>query len=210
MSTARFRTLYGALALAIALALGSSPQPSSASSARHRAIIELDPANTQINFTLTGFPHTTHGSFKLKSGTMQVDPDTGKANGSIVIDAATGTTGIGMRDREMRESILETQRYPEISFSPRRADGQPGPRRDFLIRVSGVMFLHGGQHDMTVELAIHRGGDQFTAAAHLSIPYVLWGLKDPSLLFLRVSDEVAIDVMTAGHVTWTPAQWAPP
>jgi hypothetical protein len=35
-------------------------------------------------------------------------------------------------------------------------------------------------------------------------------LGHPSLLFLRVSDEVAIDVMTAGHVTWTPAQWAPP
>jgi len=33
-----------------------------------------------------------------------------------------------------------------------------------------------------------------TATIHFTIPYVKWGLKNPSTLFLRVSDKVVIDI----------------
>ena len=33
-----------------------------------------------------------------------------------------------------------------------------------------------------------------TAKIHFTIPYVKWGLKNPSTLFLRVSDKVDIDI----------------
>lgn len=185
----------------IVVALNSSAALGAARQKRE-AILELDPANTQISFTLKGFPHTTTSSFKLKRGEIRVDPDTGGADGSIIIDAASGTTGIGMRDSKMRDSILEVQRYPEISFAPRHAAGHPVVHGDFTVSVSGVLFLHGDRHDLTLDVAIHRNGDDFTTAAHLTIPYARWGLKNPSLLFLTVSDEVAIDVSTVGHVTW--------
>jgi polyisoprenoid-binding protein YceI len=191
-----------ALALAVDLALAMSSAP--AYSQARRATLKLDPANTQVNFTLTGFPHTTTGSFKLKRGEIVVDPDTGKAAGGVIVDATSGTTGIGMRDREMRDNVLQTQRYPEISFAPRQVEGRPVPNGDFTMRVKGLMLLHGDQHDLTLVFTIHRTGDDFTAAAHFTIPYVSWGLKDPSLLFLTVSDQVIVNVNAMGHVTWTP------
>jgi len=85
---------------------------------------------------------------------------------------------------------------------PRQAAGHPVVHGDFTVSVSGVLFLHGDRHDVTLGVAIHRNGDDFIAVTHLTIPYVRWGLKDPSLLFLTVSDEVTIDVSTVGHVTW--------
>jgi polyisoprenoid-binding protein YceI len=201
------RTICAAYALAFVfvLALDSSAAWSAVAHKRE-AILELDPGHTQISFTLKGFPHTTTGSFKLKRGQIRIDPETGRADGSITVDAASGTTGIGMRDGEMRNSILETQRYPEISFVPRRALGHPVLHGDFIVSVNGVLFLHGDRHDLTVEVAIHRTGDDFTAASRLTIPYVRWGLKNPSLLFLTVSDEVTVDVTTAGRVTWVQAR----
>jgi polyisoprenoid-binding protein YceI len=201
------RTTMLRAALAIGLTLLLVPcRAITAASGAPMALLRLDPANTQINFTLKGFPHNTEGSFKLKSGEIRIAPETGGSAGAIVVDAASGQTGIGMRDNQMRESILEVQRYPEISFKPRRAAGHPVLQGDFTVEVSGIMSLHGDPHEMTLAVAVHRSKDDFTAAAHFAIPYVRWGLKNPSVLFLTVADEVVVDVSTAGHVTWTSAQ----
>jgi polyisoprenoid-binding protein YceI len=191
--------------LLLVMALGSagivSAQPT-----RRLAIIQLDPIKTRINFTLPGAVHTTTGSFKLKHGEIRVDPETGGASGSIIVDAASASSGVAMRDSRMKNDILEVQRYPEISFAPRLAVGRPVPRGDFPMQVRGLFLLHGEPHNMMLDVAIRRKGDDFTAAAHFVVPYVKWGLKNPSLLFLTVSDEVAIDVRATGHVIWAPAQ----
>jgi polyisoprenoid-binding protein YceI len=171
-----------------------------------KALIDLDPARTSIDFTLRGFPHTTTGSFKLKSGSMIVDPQTGAVRGLIVVDAASGATGIDMRDSEMKNRILDVQHYPEVKFVPRRAEFGQTSAADFTVRITGLMYLHGSPHEMTLIVAVHRNGDDLNAATRITIPYVKWGLENPSLLFLRVADEVSIEVRTAAHLTWTTVQ----
>jgi polyisoprenoid-binding protein YceI len=203
MAQMHHRIRFGALTIVLHLAVAWSSAP--AFSQTHRATLRLDPANTRINFTLKGFPHNTTGSFKLKRGEIVVDPDTGNVDGSVIVDAASGSSGSGPRDSRMRDGVLEAQRYPEISFTPLHAEGRPVANGDFTVKVAGLMFLHGEKHVLTLMLTIHRSGDNFTATGEFTVPYVKWGLKDPSLLFLTVSDEVIVDLNTAGHVTWTAA-----
>jgi hypothetical protein len=38
------------------------------------------------------------------------------------------------------------------------------------------------------------------------IPYIAWGLKNPSTFFLHVSDEVEVDITAAGRVLPMPSQ----
>jgi hypothetical protein len=38
------------------------------------------------------------------------------------------------------------------------------------------------------------------------IPYVEWGLKNPSTLFLHVGDKVDIEIKTVGRITLPAAQ----
>src|SRR5258708_9653443 len=86
--------------------------------------LDLDPAKTLIEFRLPGTLHATHGKFKLAHGTISADLATGEASGSIVVDASSGDSGIGARDKDMRESVREAQKYPEIIFTPRHAIGK--------------------------------------------------------------------------------------
>ena len=165
--------------------------------------LELDPSKTLIEFRLPGTLHTTHGTFKLERGTIIGDPATGKAGGSIVVDARSGDTGIGSRDNDMRESVLETQRYPEITFDPQHFTLEPKGGGQFQATMQGVLTLHGERHDVALTAQGQIVGDNLTATAHFSVPFVDWGLKDPSVLFLTVAKQVDIDIATVGHVVWT-------
>jgi len=165
--------------------------------------LELDPSKTVIEFSLPGNFHTTHGTFKLERGTITGDPATGKAGGSIVIDAKSGDTGISSRDNDMRESVLEAQRYPEITFDPQHFTLQLNGGGQFQATMKGVLTLHGGRHDVAFRAQGQLVGDNLTATAHFSVPYVAWGLKDPSILFLTVAKQVDIDIAAAGHLVWT-------
>src|SRR6202167_3901454 len=85
--------------------------------------VVLDPAQTQIHWTLSGGLHTTHGTFKLKSGELFFNPATGVAEGEILVDATTGESGNATRDKRMQDEVLESNRYPAIMLHPSQIKG---------------------------------------------------------------------------------------
>ena len=86
--------------------------------AAQQITVNLDPAQTKIQWTLGAALHTVHGTFKLRSGSVTFDPQSGAASGEIIVDATSGESGNHSRDKKMHKEVLESQRYPEIIFSP--------------------------------------------------------------------------------------------
>jgi polyisoprenoid-binding protein YceI len=170
--------------------------------AEREARLTLDPAHTTISFTLETITHTVHGTFKMKNATITIVPRTGEASGAIIVDAASGESGNGLRDLRMTNNVLEASLYPEIIFVPRKAEAQEAPQGQFHARLVGTLLLHGSSHELTLPLLIVRQGDDFTVRTQFNIPYVSWGLKDPSVLFLTVSKQVEIDITSVGHISW--------
>jgi polyisoprenoid-binding protein YceI len=194
----RLRTFFSA-AIAVAgifLATTASAQ---------EAVLELDPAQTQVAFTLGDVLHTVHGTFKLKSGTIHFDPATGHASGQVVVDATSGDSGSHGRDRKMHKEVLESAQYPEATFTPEQIQGQFSPHGDFQVQVQGIFKLHGADHTLTLVFQVHVDGDQLTASTNFSIPYVNWGLKNPSTFILRVDETVQIDIHTTGRIKLSPS-----
>jgi hypothetical protein len=58
--------------------------------------------------------------------------------------------------------------------------------------------IHGAEHEMTIPVELKLDGDHWTATARFPVPYVKWGMKNPSLLFLHVGDTVDIDFRGSG------------
>jgi polyisoprenoid-binding protein YceI len=160
--------------------------------------IQLDPQRTTITFTLTDVLHTVRGTFRLKQGLLRLDAPLGKLSGEILVDAASGESGNGMRDRTMHRDVLESNRYPEIAFHPDRFEGVVSLQGKSSIRVHGIITVHGSNHELTVPTEVEISADHCDATLHFAVPYAKWGMKNPSTFFLRVSESVDIDVTTVG------------
>lgn len=167
---------------------------SAPSVAASQATFSLDPSKTEIHYTLHDPLHTVHGTFNLKSGNLRIDPESGKASGEIVIDVTSGASGSGARDRRMHKEILESQRYPEAVFTPDRVDGHIAPQGDSQIDMHGVFRIHGADHELTLHFQVQANDRQYTASTSFTIPYVKWGMKNPSNFLLRVDDKVEINI----------------
>jgi len=170
------------------------------SAAAAQQTLALDPANTSVKFTLGDVLHTVHGTFQLKNGELQLDATSGKLSGEIVVSARSGESGSGMRDRKMHKEVLESERYPEISFRPDRVEGKVASEGKSSVKVHGVFSIHGVDREITVPADVEMSAGHWTATVHFTIPYEKWGMKNPSTLFLRVSDSVEIDLTAAGSV----------
>lgn len=160
---------------------------------------QVDPLQSSVNFTLADVLHTVHGTFKVKHGEIQLGPG-GKLSGEIVVDATSGSTGNGMRDRKMHREVLESSRYPEISFRPERVDGSVEGAGQKTVTVHGTFNIHGTDCEISAPAALNLAGDHWTANIHFTVPYAKWGMRNPSTLFLKVSDSVEIDLTASGNV----------
>jgi len=164
-------------------------------------VLHCDPSHTVANFTLGASLHTVHGGFNVKRCEIHFDPSSASISGEVVVDVTTGQTGNDGRDRKMHKDVLESERYPEIKFRPGRVDGKVTPVTTSTVQVHGMFAIHGFEHEITVPVEVKLEGDHWTASAHFPVPYVEWGMKNPSNLFLHVRDTVEAEFKAAGTVS---------
>jgi hypothetical protein len=100
----------------------------------------------------------------------------------------------------MNKDILKIDQFTTVSFAPRAYTGAIAPSGDSNIQVSGVFTLLGTPHDLTIPMQIHMDGSKATAKAQFVIPYVQWGLKNPSFMIWKAKNDVAIDLSLVGQV----------
>jgi polyisoprenoid-binding protein YceI len=178
--------------------LGLSLVAAAALAAQETAL-QIDPGQTKVGFTLGDVLHTVHGSFALKRGNIRFDPATGKASGELVVDAASGASGSAGRDKKMHQNILESKKFPEIVFRPDRVEGKVAPNATSHVQLHGMFAIHGAEHEILMPVLVEAMGDRYTVTGHFTVPYVQWGMKNPSTLILRVSDKVDIDIETVAR-----------
>lgn len=182
------------IVLAFAFAVASSPAVAT------ETVLTLDPSSTELTFTLDSALHRVEGRFFLQEGEVRFDPETGAAAGRLVVDARRGETGNGSRDRKMHRKVLESERFTTIVFVPERFEGELPVSGKGEVRLSGTMAIHGDRHPMTLVAEVERQGDHVRTATGFTIPYVEWGMPDPSLFLLRVDKEVEVRVRAEGDL----------
>jgi polyisoprenoid-binding protein YceI len=161
--------------------------------------VDLDPAKTQIAFTISDTLHTVHGTFRLKEGQIRFAPNGNAMSGDVIVDAASGDSGSAARDKRMTRDILQAERFPEIHFRPERKSGAVAASGKSDVEVIGSFLIHGESHEITVPMHIEVSGSEFVAKGTFLVPYVEWGMKSPGNFLIKVNDNVKIDLAAEGR-----------
>ena len=180
------------MALALGLASGAAAEP-------FRLV--LDPAATEITFTLGARLHTVRGRFALATGEVAFDPDTGAASGEIRVDARSGDTGIDRRDRVMHEEVLDSAAHPLLVLRPERIEVARREADALAGTLSGRLEVRGASHPLELAFAAARQGGRAHVSVRFDVPWVAWGLPNPSNLLLRVDETLAVAVSTGGTLS---------
>ena len=163
-------------------------------------MFSLDQSQSKVHYMVDSTLHAVHGTFNLKSGILRIDPTTGKASGKIIVYATSGDSNNSSRDEKMHKVVLESSKYSEIAFSPTLLDGKLALSGPSDVKLHGVLSLHGGDHDLIVPVRAEIAGDQWKGSTKFQVPYIQWGLKDPSNFLLKVKPNVEIELELAGSL----------
>jgi polyisoprenoid-binding protein YceI len=202
-SKAAAYTACGVLTIAVFFSVAAAPPYSGGSQAApHEITLDVDPAQSKVHYMVDSSVHTVHGSFELKKGsTVHFDPETGKAGGEVAVYATSGESGNSSRDQRMHKEILETEKYPDALFRPGKVEGKVARNGTSDVQLQGVMTLHGANHEIVAFVHMELGSDHWTGTAKFDVPYIQWGIKDPSNWLLKVKPVVSIEIDMAGPLT---------
>jgi len=162
--------------------------------------IGLDPELTSISFRLQATLHSVHGSAATASGSIRLNTESGVMVGEVTVDATTAETGNTKRDKKMHAKVLRTTDFPRIVLRTRRLEGELAQHGTSDVTLHAEMEILGQTHEIVVPLRIQIDDGRFTAKTEFEIPYVEWGLKDPSTFVLRVAKVVKVTVKAEGTI----------
>jgi polyisoprenoid-binding protein YceI len=169
--------------------------------------LKLDPASTKVTFLLDAFLHKVHGTAPLAHGEIRFD-SSGHAEGEIVVDATKADTGNDSRDEDMHTKVLESAMFKDIVLAVDSYQGKFDPAAPGKVTVVGRFRIHGAEHPVRLEMSLKPegagAGRRIAVTSTFSVPYVEWGMTDPSKAFLRVGKEVEVTVDAKGSLVEGP------
>ena len=162
--------------------------------------LTLNPAASEAHFGLETTLHRVEGTLYLQTGEILFDLDSGAASGEVTLDATRTETGNQARDKKMHRAVLESALYPTITFHPLSISGRLGPDKRGALTLEGRVTIHGETHPLRLEADVMIDGGQATGEAVFEIPYAEWGMRNPSLLMIRVAKEVQVELRAVGRL----------
>ncbi|SNS81838.1 Polyisoprenoid-binding protein YceI [Granulicella rosea] len=180
---------------ALILALLSSP----AALAQHETFV-VRPDASEVRIRLNTTHEVVNGTFHVQSGSIDFDSAASRISGLVTVAAGSGKTGNESRDKKMKKDILKVEQFAAVSFAPKAYAGRIAVSGDSTIQVTGVFTLLGTPHDLTIPMQIHIDGSKATAKGQFVVPYVQWGLKNPSFLIWKAENDVGVELNLVGDI----------
>jgi polyisoprenoid-binding protein YceI len=168
--------------------------------AQHQTFV-VNPDASDVKMTLNTTHEVVNGTFHVQSGSINFDRTASHISGIVIVAAGSGKTGNDSRDKKMNKDILKVDQFNSVSFVPKTYNGTIAASGDSTIQVSGVFTLLGTAHDLTIPMQIHVEGSKATAKTQFVVPYVQWGLKNPSFLIWKAENDVTINLNLVGQIS---------
>jgi polyisoprenoid-binding protein YceI len=155
-----------------------------------------------VEFTAVGWPSalTIHGKGDGIEGRLAVLGPS--VSGALSFDLSGLSTGIGLRDRHMKEKYLEVAQHPRATLALTGVSLASLPVGDRFdpVRVpwDGMLTLHGVTRRVAGEARIGRAGNAVKTVAEFTVDIGEFGIEVPSYMGITVAEKVEVKVSLTG------------
>ncbi|HET6892430.1 MAG TPA: YceI family protein [Pyrinomonadaceae bacterium] len=104
-------------------------------------------------------------------------------------------------NKELREIVLETEKYPEITFKSTSVTGKLNPNSQFEARIDGDLTLHGVTRRITMPADVTVTGNDLRARGEFTVDRGDFSVKATSAVhgLVRVRDKLKFTFDIVGH-----------
>lgn len=170
------------------------------------AVLELDPAQSRVEFLAVGKPSMIKIKGKGAPAAGALDLTKKENLGEIQVDLDQFDTGIGLRDQHMKEKYLETKdpvkrfaklKVTRMEFPSELVHGR-GERAG--IAFQGILSFHGESKEVAGLFDAKTEGEELTGSSRFQIRLTDYKVEVPSYLGVKVADTVDVDVNLKGKL----------
>ncbi|MDR7521489.1 MAG: YceI family protein [Armatimonadota bacterium] len=155
----------------------------------------IEPGESRVEFVMRDNRGGFTGSTDRVEGTVTVVPGDSESYGAVVegrVDARTLTTGIGLRDAQMRRDFLQTDRYPFIVFRGEIASRVRPTATTMRTLLRGRLTIRETTREVEIPLAVTALADEYRATGEVTIRLTEYGIPIPRFLIFVAEDPVTV------------------
>jgi polyisoprenoid-binding protein YceI len=112
----------------------------------------------------------------------------------LEVDLASLDTGIGLRNRHMRDNYLEVAEHPYASYSGRILRADPTSAGGHRVATSGAFTVHGVSRDMEIPCEVTPAGRGYRVTCSFQVLLSDHDIEIPKIMFLKLANEIRVEV----------------
>lgn len=122
------------------------------------------------------------------------ETDLGQSEFHFEVDLASLDTGLGLRNRHMRENYLDTDQYPFATFFGKvaRLDGDGGGGYRAITR--GSFSVHGMEQEREIECSAEMAGQGLRVRCTFQVLLSDHEIPIPKLMFMKIDEVMELDL----------------
>jgi polyisoprenoid-binding protein YceI len=163
-------------------------------------VVEQSDSESRVQFVSDAPLEKISGVGHKLSGDVEFDAaNLAGAKGTIELDVASIKTNVDLRDEHLRgPDWLDAAKYPKIKFEIKKVEGAAAltPNQPADLKIHGKLSMHGVTRDEVATAKVRwNPADGAKVTAQFKVNLTNYKVSVPSLVRLKVSDEIALNIM---------------
>lgn len=110
------------------------------------------------------------------------------------VDLNTLDTGIGLRNRHMRDNYLETDKFQYTYFDGHFNSISKTSETEFSVAISGDISIHGVTKNITVLGTIFTNDEGLRIVSHFDVKLTDFEIDVPEMMFMKIDETMKLEL----------------
>ena len=123
--------------------------------------------------------------------------DTSLTNNSQIymeVDLNSLDTGIGLRNRHMRENYLKTDEFPITWFKGKIISSRINADSSYEIQAQGTIFIHGVEKELQISAELRERENGYRIHTTFQIKLSDFKIDIPSIMFYKINEMIELQI----------------